>query len=143
MSFDLPAGFIVSKEKYKLPNGQGFKNKANYVSSEGGVISLFEVHRDPDEFFTFYDKLNDDIANITDGFSLQEKCKLSVGEFIFPTYVIKCAGEKLFFTVQVFVNCGDCLACFMINLPSFTTCAKELKSNKLFSQLIKLLRSVE
>ncbi len=143
MSFDLPSGFIVSNEKYKLPNGQGFKNKANYISKEGGVISLFEIQRDPEEFFEYYDKLTADYDKIKENYSLLEKNNLKVGDFIFPTYVIRCFEEKLFFIVQVFVNCGDCLGCFMLNAPAFTSVAKEVKSNALFAQLVKILRTIE
>ena len=143
MSFELPSGFELSNERYKLPNGQGFKNKANYISPEGGVISLFEIHRDPDEFFEYYDKLTSDYDKIQENTSLLEKCNLKIGEFLFPTYILKCFEQKIFFIVQVFVNCGDCLGCFMINTTSFTKVSKEIKSNPLLSQLVKILRSIE
>ncbi len=143
MSFLLPSGFVASKERYNLPNGQGLNNLSNYISPEGGVISLFEARRDPDEFFTYYDRLTENYANLGNSYSLQEKCNLKVGEFVFPTYVIKCAGEKLFFIIQVFVNCGDCVGCFMLNATSFTKVSSEIKSNKLFSQLVKILRTIE
>ena len=45
MSFELPKGWAVTKDKYKLSNGQGFINKENYLSESGRVISLFEIHR--------------------------------------------------------------------------------------------------
>ena len=31
MSFDLPEGWALSQDKYKLANGQGFINKENYL----------------------------------------------------------------------------------------------------------------
>ena len=57
MSFELPKGWSLTKDKYNLSNGQGFLNKENYLSESGKVISFFEVHRDPDEFFDSYQKL--------------------------------------------------------------------------------------
>ena len=53
LMFLLPSGYVKSDDKYNLGNGQGFINCENYFG-ENGVISLFEIHRDPDEFFEYY-----------------------------------------------------------------------------------------
>ena len=89
MSFDLPEDFSLTTDKYSLENGQGFINTENYLSQTAGVISLFEVHRDPEEFFVYYDSLMKDLTKVTGKSELKEQLKLKVGDFVFPTYVIK------------------------------------------------------
>ena len=145
MSFDLPEGWALSDDVYSLPNGQGMINKENYVSNDGEVISLFEVHRDPDDFFRYYDELLSNYQSLTQKYALEKKCNLKVGEFILPTYVIKCFenGENSFL-MQVFVSCGDCLACFMVKLSEFGGNMKKLtRGDPLVKALINLLRTVE
>jgi len=39
MSFSLPEGWKVTKDKYNLMNGQGFINNENYLSESGEVVS--------------------------------------------------------------------------------------------------------
>ena len=144
MSFDLPENFELVSDKYQIENGQGFINKENYLSDEGGVISLFEIHRDPDEFFIFYDKLMKDLGKVTNKSELKEYIKLKIGDFIFPTYVIRGFSEKVIYTVQSFVNCSDCLGCFMVTLNEYNKDFKStVKENKLLNALIKILRSVK
>ena len=131
MSFELPEGYSVSKDKYNLVNGQGFINKENYLSKDGQVISLFEVHRDPDEFFEYYT-------------ALVKFVRLNIKDFSFPMYVIKGYNDKLIYNLQVFINCGDCLGCFMITLTRFNSDIKQLaQESKLFKDLIDILRTVE
>jgi len=89
MSFELPKGWHVTKDRYKLSNGQGFINKENYLSESGRVISLFEIHREPDEFFESYQKLLDDYAHVTDSFTLEKQFTLRFNDFEFPAYIIK------------------------------------------------------
>lgn len=143
MSFDLPDGFFLTSDKYSLDNGQGFINTENYLSESAGVISLFEVHRDPDEFFVYYDSLVKDLTKVTGKSELKEQLKLRVGDFVFPTYVIRGFSGKVIYTVQVFVNCGDCLGCFMISLDDYKNFKTTMKESPLLSALVKLLRSVE
>ena len=66
MSFDLPEGWEVAQDRYNLSNGQGFINRENYLSRDGKVISLFELHRDPDEFFEYYQKLVESYSKVSD-----------------------------------------------------------------------------
>lgn len=144
MSFELPEGYSVSKDKYNLVNGQGFINKENYLSKDGQVISLFEVHRDPDEFFEYYTALVENYKNITDKFELVKFVRLNIKGFSFPMYVIKGYNDKLIYNLQVFINCGDCLGCFMITLTRFNSDIKQLaQESKLFKDLIDILRTVE
>lgn len=143
MSFDLPEDFSLTTDKYSLENGQGFINTENYLSQTAGVISLFEVHRDPEEFFVYYDSLMKDLTKVTGKSELKEQLKLKVGDFVFPTYVIKGFSGKVIYTIQIFVNCGDCLACFMITLDHYKNFKTTMKESPLLSALVKLLRSVE
>ena len=143
MSFDLPKTWQVTDEVYSLPNGQGMTNIENYVSSQGEVISLFVVQRDPNDFFTYYDSLIAKYPTLTQKYQLAGKFQLKVGEFVLPTYIIKGMQDKLF-TTQIFVNCGDCLACFMFGLSSFDGNIKNtIKSEHILQEVIKILRSVE
>ena len=143
MSFDLPEDFSLTTDKYSLENGQGFINTENYLSQTAGVISLFEVHRDPEEFFFFFFSLMKDLTKVTGKSELKEQLKLKVGDFVFPTYVIKGFSGKVIYTIQIFVNCGDCLACFMITLDQYKNFKTTMKESPLLSALVKLLRSVE
>ena len=144
MSFELPSDFAVTEDKYSLMNGQGFINKENYLSKYGQVISLFEIHRDPDEFFEYYSTLVENYKTITDKFELEKIINLKIGEFAFPMYVIKGFRDKLIYIIQVFINCGDCVGCFMITTNKFTSDIKKLaQESPLFNSLIKILRTVE
>lgn len=144
MSFELPNGYKVSQDKYQLMNGQGFFNRENYVSADGKVISLFEVHREPDEFLQGYKVLTRKYRDVTDKYELCKEFSLKVGEFLFPTFVIRGYNEKLLYVIQVFVNCGNALGCFMINIDNWTDDVKEaIKKNSLFNDLVKLLRTIE
>lgn len=144
MSFELPEGYHLTKDKYHLANGQGFYNRENYLSDDGNVISFFELHRDPDEFIESYTSLTESYKKLTDKFDLAGNFNLKIGEFVFPTFVIKGYHDKLIFIMQVFVNCGDCLGCFMITLKTFDSDIKKLlKEEPIFADLVKILRTVE
>ncbi len=143
MSFTLPEGWSLTKDVYSLPNGQGMTNKENYLSSIGEVISLFEVHRDPDDFFDYYDNFTSKLELLSQKYILAGKTKLKLGEFIFPIYVIKDLDNK-FLTMQVFVNCGNCLGCFMIKLDKYSENINDtISKNHILGELIKLLRTVQ
>ena len=144
MSFDLPDGWQVTSDKYNIANGQGFLNKENYLSDDGRVISFFEIHRDPDDFFESYNSLTAKYNKLSDRFELEKQFSMKIGDFNFPVYVIKGYHEKLIYIVQVFINCGDCLGCFMITLTHFDDNIKKvIAESPLFSDLIKILRTVE
>ena len=144
MSFVLPEGWEVTEDKYKLSNGQGFINRENYLSKSGKVISLFELHREPDEFFEYYQKLVEGYSKVTDMYELEKQFTLKFGDFEFPTYIIKGFRESLIHILQVFVNCGDRLGCFIINIDKVSDDPKEMiKNNETFSALVKILRTVE
>ena len=144
MSFELPQGYSITEDKYDLVNGQGLINTENYLSEDGQVISLFEVHRDPDEFLESYRSLTEKYSSVTDRYELFLHSNIKIKDFIFPVFVIKGYHEKVIYNVQVFVNCGDRLGCFMITLKSFNENLRQLmRSEKLFADLVKLLRTVE
>lgn len=143
MSFDLPEGWNLTEDVYSLPNGQGMVNIENYLSDKGEVISLFGVHRDPSDFFVYYESLLNKYKGLTQKYELALKTKIRVGEFILPTYIIKSFAEQKMTLVQVFVNCGDCLACFMINIDEFDGTIRGAMRQGIFKELIKLLRTVE
>ena len=144
MSFILPDGWEVSTDKYNLTNGQGFLNCENYISPEGRVVSLFEIQRDPDEFFEYYQSLTESYDEAKDSLSLAKQFAISVNEFNFPVYVLKCNQGETFFIVQIFINCGDCLACFMFNIENFDEDKKALlNKNAIFKQVGQILRTIE
>ena len=144
MSFDLPDGWAVSQDKYKLSNGQGFINKENYLSKSGRVISLFEVHRDPDEFFESYQSLLNDYNQVTDSFVLDRQFTLTFNDFEFPAYIIKGVNDITIYTLQVFVNCGDRLACFMVFIKNYSPRLKEMIENdEGVRALTQILRTIE
>lgn len=143
MSFELPEGWAKTKDIYDLPNGQGMTNIANYLSKDGDVISLFAVHRNPDEFFASYDRVTKNIDNVTGKFNLISCPSIKLNGFIFPSYIIHGHDDKCFI-VQVFCNCGDCLACFMVNLKDFNgNFASALKEEHILQELVKLLKTIE
>ena len=144
LSFDLPEGWAVTTDQYKLSNGQGFWNRENYLSKSGKVISLFELHREPDEFFEYYQRLVESYNLERDFYALEKQFTLKFGEYEFPVYVIKgVREEKEFYTLQTYVNCGDRLACFMIMIDKVCENPKEMiKANEAFSALAKILRTI-
>lgn len=144
MSFDLPSDYHVATDKYDLVNGQGFYNRENYLSDDGKVISFFEIHRDPDEFIESYTSLSESYKKLTDKFELVSNFNLKLGEYLFPVFVIKGFQDKLIYTMQVFINCGDCMGCFMITINTFDSDIKALlKKEKVFADLVKILRTVK
>ncbi len=144
MSFDLPEGWSLTKDKYKLSNGQGFINKENYLSESGRVISFFEIHRDPEEFFEYYQKLLNDYTHVTDDFSKERQLTLQFNDFEFPAYIIKGINDKLIYTLQVFIDCGDCLGCFMVMIENYSSSFKEMmKIDEGVKAIVKILRTIE
>lgn len=144
MSFELPKGWVLSKDVYTLPNGQGMINKENYVSEQGEVISLFEVHRDPEDFFEYYENLLRGFPKYTQKYEVAMQEQMELEGFVMPVYIIRGYGEQKFLMAQVFVDCGDCLACFMIYLSKLGKDLQDtIDSNHVFGQLIDLLRTVE
>lgn len=144
MSFELPQGWNKSKDIYSLPNGQGMVNIENYLSDQGEVISLFAVERDPDEFLQSYNRVAKNLDNITGKFSVLRCPSIKYNGFIFPVYIISGHGDKNLLMVQVFVNCGDCLGCFMTNIHKFNGSFNEaIKTEHVLGQLVKILKSIE
>ena len=143
MQFTLPEDWKVSGDVYSLPNGQGMINKENYLSKDGDVISFFAVHRDPDDFFGYYDNFLDNLSRLSQKYQLVGKYNIRLGDFVFPTYIIK-GIENEFYSFQTFVNCADCLGCFMVSLKSYDGNFKAaLKEEKVLVALVEVLRSVE
>ncbi|MBP3344705.1 MAG: hypothetical protein J6K97_00685 [Clostridia bacterium] len=144
MSFTLPEGWNVVEDKYRLINGQGFINTENYISENGEVLSLFEIQRDPDEFFESYQSLVEGYKMELDGIELAKQSTLTVNEFEFPVYILEGNKESTIYIAHIFINCGDCLGCFIFQLKNFSSSVKELISkNKIFSDVTKILRTVE
>lgn len=143
MSFILPQGYQLSTDKYNLPNGQGFINTENYISKNGEVVSFFEIYRDADEFFDSYEGVYEDKAYAKNT-SIEKHFKLRIGEYVFPVYILKSSETKILYTAQVFIDCGDCLGCLMFQIENLADDVKELiAQNKLFQDVVTLLRSVE
>lgn len=144
MSFELPEGWKATADRYKLSNGQGFINRENYLSESGKVISLFELYRDPDEFFEYYQKLVESYNKAKDMYELEKQFTLKFGEFEFPVYIIRGLKDELIHVLQVFINCGDRLGCFIINIDKVSDDPKQMiKENETFNALVKILRTVK
>ncbi len=144
MSFILPEGWNVSKDKYNIINGQGFLNKENYFSDSGKVISLFEIHRNPEEFFENYQSLVEGYSENKDDVVYEKEFTLKFNGFSFPVYILKGIKIPIIYIVQVFVNCGDKLGCFMFTIDKMVENNKELiAKNETFLELTKILRSVQ
>ena len=143
MSFDLPNNYSLTNDKYSLPNGQGFINTENYLSTDGKVISFFEIHRQSKDFFDSYDKFCNDYKLVTQKFELYKNFKIRLGDYLFPIYIIKGFNQKLIYFVQAFIDCGDCLGCLMFQISKADGETKELiNENKIFVDVVKILRSV-
>lgn len=143
MSFSLPEGWGVTKDKYNIMNGQGFINKENYLSEDGKVISFFEIYRQPDEFFEYYQGLVESFSPEKDEVVLEREFSLKFGDFSFPTYILKGTKSPIIYIVETFVNCGDKLACFMVTLNSIPDNNKQLFSQYPCSDLAKILRTIQ
>ena len=143
MSFDIPDGWKVSQDKYKLPNGQGFINTENYFSNDGRVISLFEIHRDPDEFFDGFHELAESYTEKRDGLVLEKQFNISYNEFSFPVYILKGTKENVYI-VHAFINCGDCLGCLIFNIEKVEEDNKAtISNNPNFADVASILRTVQ
>ena len=143
MSFLLPKGWQKTDDVYSLPNGQGMTNIENYVSDKGDVISLFAIKRDPDEFFESYDRVAKNIDNVTGKYNLISCPSIKANGFIFPCYIIR-GHEAPLITVQILCNCGDCLACFMVNISKYNgSFTKAIKEERVLAELVKILKTIE
>ncbi|MBQ8909089.1 MAG: hypothetical protein IJY90_02230 [Clostridia bacterium] len=144
MSFVLPDDWVVSTDKYQLSNGQGFINCENYISPDNKVVSLFQIQRDPDEFFEHYHNLVYSYNEKQDGLILAKQFSITVDEYIFPLYILKGVKGNPIYIVQIFINCGDCLGCFIFNIENFDEDKKALiVKNKIFKQVCDILRSIQ
>lgn len=143
-SFELPTGYGVTSDRYMLQNGQGFLHRENYLSQNGNVISLFEVHRNPEEFLEKYKLLTKSYRQFSDKYELCKFFYLKIKNETFPVFIIRGYHKKLLYVMQVFVECDDCLGCFMINLKNYDKDFSNIrKNNEIFEDLIKLLRTIE
>ena len=144
MSFTLPEGWAVTADRYDLMNGQGFLNKENYLSQNGKVISLFEIHREPNEFFENYQALVKSFNEKNESVIFEREFILKFNGFSFPVFILKGIKQPIIYTVQVFVNCGDKLGCFMLTIDTLSEDNKELiANNEAFLELTKILRTVQ
>lgn len=144
MSFELPDAYKPVGEKYQLNNGQGFINSDNYLSDNGRVISLFEIHRQPKEFLKYYTSLTKKYRGDFDKVELAKSFTLKVSGFQLPVFILKGCGDKEIYFFQVFVDCGDCMACFMVTIDKFDKNIKTLlDSNPILQDLVAILRSVK
>ena len=143
MSFDLPDNYSLVEDKFRIMNGQGFINTENYLSTEGRVISLFEVHRNAGEFLKYYTSLTQKYNAKLDKVELAKNFTLKVGEFMIPIYVLKGSEGGVYF-VQVFVNCGDAVACFMVDVANFDGTIKTLvEGNPVMKDVVSILRTIQ
>ena len=144
MSFIIPDDWVVAEDKYNLVNGQGFINCENYISAENKTLSLFQIQRDPDEFFQHYHNLVCNFNEKQDGLVLAKQFSINVNDFVFPVYIIKGTKETTIYIVEIFINCGDCLGCFIFNIKNFDDDKKKLiANNSLFKSVCDILRTVE
>ena len=145
MSFELPEDYAPVKDKFQLNNGQGFVNTENYLSKKDGrVISLFEIHREPKEFVKYYTSPTQKYKLEFDKVELSKKFTLKVSGLEVPTFVLRGSGEKERYILQTFIDCGDCLACFMITIENFSQNIKSLiDQNPVLQDLVFILRSVK
>ena len=144
MSFTLPQGWEVTTDKYTLLNGQGFINKENYLSQSGKVISLFAIHRNPDEFFQYYDQLVENFDEKVYSVVFEKSFSIKFHEFSFPVYILKGTKEPAMYIAQVFIDCGDKLACFMFNIDKFADNNKDtIFGDETFTAVAQILRTLE
>ena len=144
MSFILPDGWKATTDKYNMMNGQGFINRENYLSDNGEVISLFEIHREPSEFFESYQSLVESYNEKVDSVVFEKEFSIKFGEFSFPVYILKGIKQPTIYIVQVFVNCGDKLGCFMFTMDNCIENNKEMISNnQTFASVTQILRTVQ
>ncbi|MBE7073640.1 MAG: hypothetical protein E7379_00905 [Clostridiales bacterium] len=143
MSFCLPDGWVISTDKYFLQNGQGFINCENYISPENKVVSLFQIQRDPDEFFEHYHNLVGSYDEKKDEFVLVKQFSILVNGFSFPLYILKGVKQDVYI-VEIFINCGDALGCFIFKIENFDDDKQKLlEKNQIMKQVSQILRTIE
>lgn len=145
MSFELPEDYAPVEDKFQLNNGQGFVNTENYLSKKDGrVISLFEIHRQPKEFVKYYTSLTKKYKPEHDKIELAKNFTLKVSGFEVPAFVLRGCGEKQMYIFQALIDCGDCLACFMVTIENFSQDIKTLlETNPILQDLVFVLRSIK
>ena len=144
MSFSLPEGWSVSTDKYFLENGQGFFNEENYISKDGKVISFFAVFQNGEAFIEKYINLTNSYTEERDGLVKEKNFYIKLNGFSFPVFILKGNKEKEFHMVQVFIDCGEGLGCFMFYIDKLSDNDKEtISSNPVFMDVIKILRTVQ
>ena len=144
LSFSLPVGYRVVREKYFSQNDTGLFHKENYVSKDMKVISFFEVHQNADLFLKKYALLSQDNQIDGDNQEYKKQVKFNVDGNDFPAFVIKTFHQKLVYVFQVFVKCDDGLGCFMINLDRWNDDIELLaKDSQLLNDLLTILRTIK
>lgn len=144
MSFVLPQGYLVSKDKYNLENGQGFFNKENYISPNGKVLSFFEIYQNGEEFIEGYKNLTNSFTQKKDCVILAKQFDIKLNGFCFPVFILKGTKEQVIYNVQVFIDCDDRMGCLMFYIDNiFDDDKKTISSSELFLDVVKILRTVE
>lgn len=144
MTFVLPEGWVVSKDKYSLENGQGFFNTENYISPKGQVISFFEIYQNGEEFIESYKSLTSSFTQKRDKFTLAKQFNIKLNGFSFPVFILKGVQDKVIYNVQVYIDCGDKMGCLMFYIDNvFDDDKQTISSSPLFVDAVKILRTVE
>ena len=144
LSFSLPVGYKVVREKYFSQNDMGLFHKENYVSKDMKVISFFEINQNADLFLEKYGNLTCDKQNDGENQEVKKQVSLNIDGRDFTAFVIKTFHQKLIYIFQVFVKCDDGLGCFMINLDRWNDDIVQLaKDNQLLDDLLSVLRSIK
>ena len=144
LSFILPEGYTVVEEKNIFNGEKTFLHKENYISKEMKVISFFEIHKNPEEFFNSYLAETENYNAETDMSELKQHFNFQVADKSFPAFVIKNLKPNLMYILQVFIDCGDdCLGCFSINMDRWNDDINALANdNKLLGDLVKILGTI-
>lgn len=144
MTFSLPKGWVISKDKYSLENGQGFFNTENYISPKNQVLSFFEIYQNGEEFINRYKNLTSSFSEKVDRFILEKQFNIRLNDFSFPVFILKGEQDRVIYNVQVFIDCGDKMGCLMFYIDSICEDDKDtISKNPLFMDVIKILRTVE
>lgn len=144
MSFVLPEGWVVSSDKYNLANGQGFFNRENYISPNGGVVSFFEIYQNGEEFLQHYKSLTSKFTQDREGVVLEGQFNIKFNGFSFPVFILKGEKDRVIYNVQVFIDCDDRIGCLMFYIDNLYEDEKTtISSSPLFMDVINILRSVQ
>lgn len=144
MSFVLPKDWQVSKDKYTLENGQGFFNVENYISPSSKVVSFFALFQNGEEFIERYKKLTSSYTEKMDAFTLEKQFNIKLNGFSFPVFILNGVKDKNIHNVQVFIDCGKCMGCFMFYIDKVYKDEKQtIAESDLFVDVIQILRTVQ